>query len=390
MKIVDIKTFVVYAYRVNFVFLKVYTDEGIVGLGEGTLDTKENALLGAIEDLRPLIIGKNPMNIEKLMHDLYRDSYWRIGVVLQSALSMLEMALWDICGKYFNTPVMNLLGGQFRDEIKMYANGWFAGAKTPDDFGQKAKEAVAVGIRALKWDPFGKSYMYMERADFHRAIDCVAAVRDAVGPDIDLLIEAHGRFDVSTAVEIAQALRPYDPMFMEEPVPPDNLDALAAVHKKSPIPIAAGERLYSIRSFHEFLTKGCADFAQIDVSHCGGIMALKKMAAMAEACYVALAPHNPSGPVANAASLQLAGNLPNWRILEIMYTDVNWRKDLTTEEVVFHDGCIKIPTKPGLGLELNEEECLKHPFIPVYFKHYNGNLTDVRPKAETSNYFIME
>ncbi|MBQ0026907.1 MAG: mandelate racemase/muconate lactonizing enzyme family protein [Lachnospiraceae bacterium] len=387
MKITDIKTYVVYAYRVNFLFVKVFTDEGITGVGEGTLDTKESALLGAVEDIRPMVIGKNPIDIEKLTHDLYRDTYWRIGAVLQSAISMIEIACWDICGKYYNAPVMNLLGGQFRDEIKLYANGWFAGAKTPEDFAEKAKYAVSKGIKALKWDPFGKSYMHIERQALHNAINCVAAVRDAVGPDVDILIEGHGRFDVPTAIEITKALKPYEPMFFEEPVPPDSLDALAAVHKKAEVPIAAGERLYSIRNFLEFIEKGCADFAQMDVTHCGGIMALKKMAAMAEAAYIEFAPHNPSGPVANAASLQLAGNLPNYRILEIMYTDVNWRGELSDEEVVFNDGCIRIPKKPGLGVELCEENFAKYPFMPVYFKHYNGNLTDVRPKEATSCYF---
>ena len=231
------------------------------------------------------------------------------------------------------------------------------------------------------------AYMYMDRKAFNSAIDCVAAVREAVGSDIDLLVEAHGRFDINTSIQIAYALKPYSPMFFEEPVPPDNLDALAEVHKKSPIPIAAGERIFSIYEFREFLEKGCADYAQPDVSHCGGMMALKKMAAMAESYYVAVAPHNPSGPIANAACLQLAGNITNFRILEIMMTDVTWRKELTDEEVVFHDGHIKIPQKPGLGIEINEDACESYPFIPVKLRHYNGNLTQIRPQGETSYYF---
>ncbi len=387
MKITDVKTFIVDCYRTNFVFVKLYTDEGLTGVGEGTLEYKENALTGAVLDIREDLIGQDPLNIEKIVYHLYRDSYWRIGAVLQSAISMVEMALWDISGKFYNVPVMNLLGGQVRDEIKIYANAWFSGAKTPEEFASKAKATVAKGVRALKWDPFGKAYLYMEKREFSAAIDCVAAVREAVGPDVELLIEGHGRFDVATAVKIANAIKPYDPMFFEEPIPPDNLDALAEVHRKSPVPIAAGERIYSQYAFREFLEKGCADFAQLDVSHCGGILALKKMAAMAEVHYVAVAPHNPCGPITNASSLQLAGNIVNYRILETMFTDVSWRRELTSEEVVFRDGYIAIPKKPGLGLDLNERECLKHPYVPIKLRHYNGNLTDIRPKEAAVCYF---
>jgi len=160
------------------------------------------------------------------------------------------------------------------------------------------------------------------------------------------------------------------------------------VHAKSPIPVAAGERIYSTTQFKEFLEKGCADFAQPDVSHCGGISAIKKMAAMAENYYVAIAPHNPSGPVANAAALHLAASIPGFRILEICLTDVNWRSELTNEKVVYENGHIKIPEGVGLGLELNEENCLKYPFQPVDLRHYKGTLTDVRPKGQSGTYFI--
>ena len=387
MKITKIVPFCVFSFRTNFVFVKVETDEGISGVGEGTLEYKEHALLGAIQDIERVLIGKDPMQAEKITHELYRDSYWRVGPVLQSAISAVEMALWDIKGKRYGIPVYELLGGKVREEIRMYANGWFSGAKEPDEFAEAAKKAVAKGVTALKWDPLGKSYMELGRTEFTHAMDVVAAVRDAVGRDVDLMIEGHGRFDVATGIRIAQALKPYDPMFFEEPTPPDCLDALAEVHRKSPVPISAGERIYSVMQFREFLDKGCADFAQPDVSHCGGIMAVKEMAAMAKTHYVAMAPHNPSGPVANAAALQLAGCLTNYRILEIMYTDVDWRKELTDEHVVFHEGCIRIPDKPGLGLELCEEACLAHPFEPVDLRHYKGTLTNIRPAGRTAFYF---
>ena len=212
-------------------------------------------------------------------------------------------------------------------------------------------------------------------------------MRGAVGNDVDLLIEGHGRFDIATGIKIANALKPFDPYFFEEPTPPDCLDALEQVHKSSPVPIAAGERLYSLTQMRDFLERGCADFVQPDISHCGGISAVKKMAALCEAHYVALAPHNPSGPVANAATLHIAASTPGFRILEICFTDVSWRKELTNERVVFDKGNILIPTGVGLGLEINEENCLKYPFQPIDLRHYKGTLTNIRPADHTSTYF---
>lgn len=387
MKITDIKTFNVFTYRTNFVFVKLETDEGISGIGEGTLEYKENALLGAIEDIKRVLIGQDPREVERISHELYRDSYWRVGPVLQSAVSAVNMAMWDIKAKAAGVPVYEMLGGKVRDGVRMYANAWFAGAKTADEFAAAAVKAKNMGVTALKWDPFGKAYMYMENADFRRSIEIVEAVRGAVGNDVDLLIEGHGRFDIATGIKIANAIKPFDPYFFEEPTPPDCLDALAQVHKNAPVPIAAGERLYSLTQMRDFLERGCADFVQPDISHCGGISAVKKMAALCEAHYVALAPHNPSGPVANAATLHIAASTPGFRILEICFTDVSWRKELTNERVVFDKGNILIPTGVGLGLEINEENCLKYPFQPIDLRHYKGTLTNIRPADHTSTYF---
>jgi len=387
MKITDIKTFNVFTYRTNFVFVKVETDVGVSGIGEGTLEYKEHALLGAIEDIKRVLIGQDPREVERICHELYRDSYWRVGPVLQSAISAIDIALWDIKAKLCGVPVYEMLGGKVRSSIRMYANVWFAGAKEPAEFAAAARAAVGKGVTALKWDPFGSAYMHMDTAALRKSLEVVEAVRGAVGPDIDLLIEGHGRFDIATGIKIANELKQFNPMFFEEPTPPDSLDALAEVHKKSPVPIAGGERVYSVTQFQQFLEKGCADFAQPDVSHCGGISAIRKMAAMAEPYYIALAPHNPSGPVANAATLHLAASLPGFRILEICLTDVSWRKELTNERVVVEHGNILIPEGIGLGLELNEENCLKYPFQPIDLRHYKGTLTNVRPAGQTGTYF---
>ena len=386
MKIIDIKPFVVDCFRTNWVFVKVYTDEGIEGVGEATLEYKEKALVGAIEHAKEALVGKDPMRIEEHVHNLYRDAYWRGGAVLMSAISGIEMALWDIKGKALGVPVYQLLGGKMRDDVRIYVNGWFAGATEPEQFGQKAAEAVKRGVTAMKWDPFGKSYLDISNQDLDKALRCVAAVREAVGDGVDLLIEGHGRFNIPTGIKIAKELEAFKPMFFEEPVPPDSLEALKAVRDKSPVAISAGERLYSRWDYRRFFDMMPADYIQPDISHAGGIMELKKIAAEAECRYIPFAPHNPSGPVANAATLQLAATCPNFCILEIMYSDVTWRKDVTNEALSYADGFMTIPDKPGLGIELNEEECLKHPYQVHTLRHYTGALTDIRP-AKTEFFY---
>ena len=386
MKITDVKTFVVDCFRTNWVFVKVYTDDGICGVGEGTLEYKEKALCGAVEHIKNYLIGKDPRTIEKHYHDLYRDAYWRGGAVLMSALSAVECALWDILGKSLGVPVYQLLGGKVNEDCRIYVNGWFSGAKTPDEFAKKARIAVQRGVTAMKWDPFGKSYLQISNKDLDTALECVAKVREAVGNDVDLLIEGHGRFDVPTGIKIAKELEQFKPMWFEEPVPPNNLEALKAVRDKSPVAISAGERLYTRFDYNGLFALRAVDYIQPDVSHAGGIMELKKIAAIAEANYIPFAPHNPSGPVANAATLQLAACCPNFCILEIMYSDVDYRKKVTNENLVYEKGRIKISDKAGLGIELNEEECLKHPYAEHNLRHYTGALTDIRP-PKTEFYF---
>lgn len=386
MKVTDVKIFPVDCFRTNWVFIKVYTDEGIDGVGEATLEYKEKALFGAVEHIRDYLIGKNPLDIEKHYHDIYRDAYWRGGPVLMSALSAVECALWDIEGKFLGVPVYQLLGGKCNDRVRIYINGWFSGARTPEEFGAKAKEAVKRGVTAMKWDPFGKSYMNISHADLDRALQCVAAVRQAVGDGVDLLIEGHGRFNVPTGIKIAKELEPFKPMWFEEPVPPDNLEALKAVRDKSPVAISAGERLYSRRDYRPLFEMRAVDYIQPDISHAGGVMELKKIASVAETYYIPFAPHNPSGPVANAATLQIAACCPNFEILEIMNSDVTWRKEVCNEKLSYADGYIQIPDAPGLGIEIDEEACLAHPYRPHVLRHYDGTLTDIRP-AETEFYF---
>ena len=386
MKVTAIKTYVCHAFRTNWVFVKVLTDSGPYGVGEATTEMRELTVQTAIGELERILIGRDPHDIEAFWHDAYRDVYFRGGPMLMSALAGVEMALWDIKGKDLGVPVYQLLGGRVRDAVPCYANGWFAPSRTPEEFAAKARVAVDAGFKGLKWDPFGSAYMNIDREGLHQAMACVEAVVDAVGDRADILIEGHGRFNVPTAIRIGRALEDYDILWFEEPIPPDSLEALVEVKRRIRVPVAAGERLYSRWDYVPFLQMGCADFVQPDVSHVGGIMEMKKVAAMAEGHHIPFCPHNPSGPVANAATLQLAACTPNFTVLETMSTDVPYRGDITTEDLRFEDGMLHIPDRPGLGIDLIEEEIARHPYEPRDLRHYVGTLTDIRP-SDARSYF---
>ena len=383
MKVTQIKTFICHAYRTNWVFVKVITDSGLYGVGEATLEYREPTVVQAIKELERYLVGKDPYNIEAFWHDAYRDAYWRGGVVLMSALAGVEMALWDIKGKALGVPVYQLLGGKVRDSVKCYANAWFAGAKKPEEFAQKAKIAVKNCFSGLKWDPFGKEYLNIDPKHLNEALDCIAAVKDAVGDQVHLIIEGHGRFNVPTAVRIGNALEKFGILWFEEPIPPDDKKGIAWVRSKIATPVSGGERLYSRFEYADYLRMECADFWQPDVSHAGGIMEVRKIAAMAESHYIPVCPHNPSGPVANAATLQLAACIPNFYLLETMANDIPWRADVSTEKVKFENSEMFIPDLPGLGIDINEEEIAKHPYECRNLRHYVGTLTDIRPEGST-------
>ena len=387
MKISDIKAYTMDAFRTNWTFIRVETDDGLYGWGEASLGTRENALEGCVEDMKRLIIGRNALDIEKMWFEVYRDSYWKGGPVMMSALSGIEIALWDIAGKYYNAPVYNLMGGKMRDEVRMYANAWFTGARTPEEFAEKARQTVALGIRALKWDPFGKAHMTLTREEMDRAVAIVGAVREAAGNETELLIECHGRFNPYTAISISRELAPFKPMFLEEPTVPDNIDSLKRVRDHSMVPIAAGERFYGKYHFWDVLHKEAVDIAQPDIFHTGGMLESRKIAAMCEASHVPVSFHNPSGPVSNAAILQLAACTPNFLIHEIMLTDGSFRSAVTNERVVYENGCIRIGDGPGLGIDVNVDEVVKRPYKPRNLRHYTGTLTDIRPKGDTFYYF---
>ncbi len=386
MKITAIRPYLCDAYRTNWTFVEIETDEGLTGVGEATLEYREQTVVSALAELERTLLGRDPFQIEALWHEIYRETYFRGGPVYMSALSAVEMALWDIKGKALGVPIYELLGGKVRDSIPCYANGWFAPAKTPAEFAEKAAKAAQAGYRGLKWDPFGAAYLNLDKAALHAALECIEAVHAAVGDSVELLIEGHGRFDIPTAIRIARELERFDVLWFEEPLPPGNLAALREVKDRVRVPIAAGERLYGRWDYREFFQILPADFLQPDPSHVGGIGELKKIAATAETHFLSVCPHNPSGPVANAASLQLAACIPNFFILETMAADVPWRKEITDESVHFANGLMQIPSAPGLGIALKHEGIAAYPYQPHDLRHYNGTLTNIRPPDATRSF----
>ena len=381
LKITRVEPILCDAFRTNWVFVRVHTDGGLHGVGEATLEVKEQAVAAALRDLERAVVGEDPFEIERIWHDAYRDAYWRGGPVLMSALSGLEMALWDLKGKALGVPVYELLGGRVREDVPCYANAWFAGAREPEQFAAAAGVAADAGYGALKWDPFGAASRRLERGQLDAAVACVAAVHAAVGDRVELMIEGHGRFDVPTAIRVAHALEPFDPYFFEEPVPPDDVGALKAVADAVRVPLAAGERLYSRWDARRFLDAGGAAFVQADVTHVGGIAELRRVAAMADTHHLPLCPHNPSGPVANAATLHVAASTANFQWHETMYSDVPWRREVTTDtnRVVNGRMAVPAPDAPGLGIDLVDEAIAEHPYRPHDLRHYRGDLTDIRP-----------
>ena len=242
MRITGIKSWLCDAYRTNLAFVKVETDAGICGYGESSIGQFEYAIMGMFKSLEPKLIGRDPRDIEKIWHDLNRDSFWRGGPVLSSALSGIDMALWDIKGKLLDVPVWQLLGGKYRDKVLCYANAWFVGAKTPEEFATKAKTAVDSGWKALKWDPFGSSYRDISTRDLDRSVRCVAAVREAAGKDTDLMIECHGRFNFESALRIANSLEEFHILWLEEPLFPELQYTMPELRNKVKVPLAADRK----------------------------------------------------------------------------------------------------------------------------------------------------
>jgi galactonate dehydratase len=372
MKIMQVTPLVLGTAWRNLTFVKVETDEGLIGVGEARVINRTDAVLGYLsEAVSRYVLGSDPFEIERLVGRMYREDFERAGAVVMTGIALIEMACWDLIGKSLNQPVYRLLGGAVRDKIKAYANGWYTVERTPAEFHAAAKYAVAKGYRALKFDPFGAGFYELEQTEKKTAIALVEAVRDAVGPDIEILIEMHGRFNPATAVEIARALAPFKPGWFEEPVPPENLRALkkaADAIASLGIPVATGERLHTLHEYRELFELQAADIIQPDITHLGGLLNTKKLAAWAEAYYVLVAPHNVGGPVSTAAALHLAACTPNFKIQEYFndFAEAYVKAAAPgVPEVV--DGYFALPPGPGLGVTLNEDAIREHPRQQIHF-----------------------
>jgi len=349
----------------NWLVIKLNTDDpALYGLGDASPMSHDQAVKNlVIEFTEKYLSGKDPLESEVHWTTMYHDPHARGGRLATTALSGLDIALWDLKGKILGQPVYKLLGGAHRDHIRVYANGWYTNPGTPQQNADEARQVVDMGYTALKFDPFGQeNYYKISLAEAQLAEDRVAAVREAVGPSVDILVEAHAKFGVMTAIQLGKRMEAYRPLFYEEPVSEENISELLEVRRKVNIPIATGERLYTKFPFAQIVEAHAADVLQPDIANAGGITELKKIAIIAEAKHITIAPHNVCSPVGAQAELHLCASIINFEIQEYhaeFYSDHYF--------TVFdgfprqQDGYVTLPDAPGLGLEINEDEIAAHP-----------------------------
>ncbi|MBI3411074.1 MAG: mandelate racemase/muconate lactonizing enzyme family protein [Planctomycetes bacterium] len=368
MIITHFETFLANAGLRNYFLLRLRTDTGLSGVGEASLEWQEKTVQTLCHEwLESRILGRDPFDIEAIIGGLTRDQY-QGGATVMTAISGVEIALWDIVGKACGQPLYRLLGGRCHDRIPAYANGWYGGARTPQEYAERAKGVVERGYRALKFDPFGIAWKNLTPAEEETAIEIVAAIRHAVGPNVGLMIEFHGRLAAGCAIDMIRKLERFDPVWCEEPVVPESLDLLAEVKRSVRCPIAAGERLYTLADFNRLISLRAADVVQMDLAHCGGILAGKKIAAMADVQDLRVAPHCSIGPIALAAALHFDMSTPNFMIQEAFEEfDVPWRKDLVGGWSAVRNGEFILTEKPGLGLDIDEKALQDRPYLAHSF-----------------------
>ena len=374
MKITKIETLICNARMRNWIFVKVLTDvPGLYGWGEATLEWHTRGVIGAIQDLEALLIGEDPTRVEYLWQIMYRQHFWHgNGIVRGTAISGIDIALWDIVGKVHGVPCHQLWGGPVRDYVRLYSH--LGGGKmedfyqtTPGDasrFADLAQNAVAEGYTAFKTMAVPETMPLEGLRPIRYAESCVMAMRDAVGDDIDIMVDCHARPSPRMGHLFAHALEPYGLYWLEEPCWPEAAEDIGAIQRAVKTPIAAGERLTGIHAFRDLLEKRSCSVIQPDITHCGGLSEARRIGALAEAYRVSMAPHNPQGPVSTAASLEFGFATPSYVICEAVHRDVPWRKDVVSEgfEVEPRGRVVRPNTRPGLGIEINEREVAKHPF----------------------------
>jgi galactonate dehydratase len=368
MKITRLESFLTNCGLRNYLFLRLTTDTGLTGVGEASLEWQEQTVQTVLHEwVEERVIGVDPFDVEQAIGNLIRDQY-QGGPTVLTAISGVEIACWDLIGKACGQPTYKLLGGQARERLPAYANGWYGGAVTPADYARKAREVVARGYGGMKFDPFGAAWKELSRTEMQEAEDIVAAVREAVGEEIELMIEVHGRLSVGSAIEMGRRLAPYRPAWYEEPVTPHSLDLLGEVKRALPFPIAAGERLYMFEEFYRLASLRACDVVQMDLAHCGGLWMGKKIAALCQAQDLRMSPHCSIGPVALCAAVHFGWATPQVSVQEYFGDyDAPWRDELVCGWNPISGGQFVLPEKPGLGIELNVEACLRHPFVKNTF-----------------------
>lgn len=374
MKITSVETMVCHARMRNWIFVKVMTDQpGLWGWGEATLEWHTRSVVGAIEDLSELLIGEDPTRIEHLWQMMYRQHFWHgNGIVRSTAISGIDIALWDIAGKIHNVPCHQLMGGRVRDYVRLYCH--LGGGKMedfyqtkPDDakrFGELACKAVADGFTAFKSMAVPATMPLEGTKPVQYAEACVRAMRESAGNEIDIMVDCHARPSPRMGLQFAKALEPYNLYFFEEPCWPETMEDIALIQRAVKTPIATGERLIGIHAFRDLLEKRAVSVIQPDITHCGGLSEVRRIAVLAETYRVAIAPHNPQGPVSTAASIEFGFATPSYIICESVQNDVPWREEVVNEGFTIEKkGMVVLPNAlPGLGIEINEEEVKKHPF----------------------------
>jgi galactonate dehydratase len=374
MEITAIETHVCNARMRNWLFVKVLTDQpGLHGWGEATLEWHTRSILGAVEDVSHLLIGEDPTRIEHLWQMMFRQHFWHgNGIVRATAMASIDIALWDILGKIHNVPCHRLWGGPVRDYIRTYSH--LGGGRMEDfyltepgdaqRFAELAQRTVEDGFTAFKCMAVPETAMIEGLKPIRYAEACIAAVREAIGPEIDVMVDCHARPSPRMGHLFARALEPFGLYFLEEPCWPEHLDDMAGIQRAVGTPIATGERITGLHGFRDLLEKGAASIIQPDITHCGGLTEARRIAAIAQAYGVSIAPHNPQGPVSTAASIEFGFATPNYLICESVNNDVPWRDDIVSSGFTIEPkGRIVRPSnRPGLGIEINEAEVRKHPF----------------------------
>ncbi len=373
MKITRASTWVVGNPWKNWLFVRLDTDvDGLYGIGEGTINGFAKTVETAVHELATRYEGFDPFQIETILQRMSRDLYTEGGQIHMNAVAAIEVACWDIIGKSLGRPIYDLIGGRYHESLHTYANGWYAGPRTPESFAERAQMVMDKGYRALKFDPFGAAWRTMSMEDRHLSIDIVRAVRETVGPDVQIMIEGHSRFSVSEAVYVGDAIAEFEPTWFEEPTPHQNIDSTVEVARKINVPVATGESYSSVHQHAELLSRNAVHIIQPEPGAMGGIWRTRQVCAMADAFYATVAPHNAQGPISTATCIQIGAATPNLLVQELFDEfNVGWEQDIVTSHATVVDGRLQIPETPGLGVDLNWPELEKHPyqqsnFLPLF------------------------